>query len=45
VVNLPARGVPPWFWYFLLRRIAEVRAAIAGNAVAVNSTLITSSGG
>lgn len=21
----------PWFWYFLLRRLAEVRAAIGGN--------------
>ena len=24
-------GALPWAWYFLLRRIAELRAAISGN--------------
>jgi hypothetical protein len=25
-------GAIPWFWYFLLRRLSEIRAALAGNA-------------
>jgi hypothetical protein len=28
---LVAFGLAPWAWYFLLRRIAELRAAIGGN--------------
>jgi hypothetical protein len=30
VLTLFAVGVIPWLWYFLLRRIAELRAAIGG---------------
>ncbi len=30
-IVLGSVGIRPWLWYFLLRRISEIRAALAGN--------------